>query len=152
VWQLVLYPPRREPNPTPELWDWPLLFTAASQFHSTWITFPGFHTLLLHFTIPSLPFVQVCSSTLFLSSIKPQRITHIIRGFLSVAVYHHRPPHPVPLLCSRRIGQDNYAPGDDPIIQTNKISLLSLLPLIPTLLENLGCVLISIWFKLSNCY
>ncbi|KAK7355691.1 hypothetical protein VNO80_14951 [Phaseolus coccineus] len=33
---------------------------------------------------------------------------HPISSFCSV--YHHRPPHPVPLLCSRRIGQDNYAP------------------------------------------
>ncbi|XP_068492493.1 thylakoid membrane protein TERC, chloroplastic [Phaseolus vulgaris] len=33
---------------------------------------------------------------------------HPISSFCSV--YHHRPPHPVPLLCSRRIGQDNFAP------------------------------------------
>ncbi|XP_047177880.1 thylakoid membrane protein TERC, chloroplastic-like [Vigna umbellata] len=32
---------------------------------------------------------------------------HPISSFCSV--YHHRPPHPVPLLISRRIGQDNYA-------------------------------------------
>ncbi|TKY52860.1 integral to membrane [Spatholobus suberectus] len=25
------------------------------------------------------------------------------------SVYHYRPPHPIPLLCSRRIGHDNYA-------------------------------------------
>ena len=149
----MYHPPRSEPNPTPELWDWPLLFTTASEFHSTWITFPGFHTLLLHFTTPSLPFVQVCSCfSLFLSYIKPKCITHIIRGFLCVAVYHHRPPHPVPLLCSRRIGQDNFAPGDDPIIRNSKICLLSLLPLISTLIKNLRCVWFLFGLKFSKCY
>jgi len=153
VWKLVLNPPRSDPNPTPKIWDWPLLLTTASEFHWSWITFAGFHTLLMHFTIPSLPFVQVCCYSLFLSFLLPQTQTcHSYHSGFSfcVAVYHHRPPHPAPLLISRRIGQDNYASGDDPIIQNKEICLLCLLLLIFTLLKNLGCVWFLFGFSFRN--
>lgn len=133
VWQLVFFPP----NPIQELWDWPLLFTFTLLLSDA-----------LYFTTPSLPFAQVCSFS-------PTQICQMslinIKGFsLCVAVYHYRPPRRFPLLCSRRIGHDNYASGDYPIIQINKICLLFFTFSCTHLVQNLNFLVPQRFQLLSN--
>ena len=63
-----------------ELWDWPLLSTTASEFHSTWSTFTLLLSDALHFTTPSLPFAQV-PSVPSLSLFNPNMSLINVKGF-----------------------------------------------------------------------